>query len=141
MGCAAIAQIGLPALVLVHTRPLLDQWRAQIQTLLGVKPGQLGGGRTRRTGIVDLATLQTLARRDDLPELLAGYGLAIIDECHHVPAAAFEAAIRQLPIRRWIGLTATPYRRDKLDDIITMQCGPIRHEFKQARGPQPTDPG
>jgi superfamily II DNA or RNA helicase len=26
-----------------------------------------------------------------------------------------------------LGLTATPYRRDGLQGIITMQCGPIRH--------------
>jgi hypothetical protein len=42
------------------------------------------------------------------------YGLIVIDECHHVPAAAFENAVRQIPAKRWLGLTATPYRRDKL---------------------------
>jgi superfamily II DNA or RNA helicase len=129
MACAAVARLSVPTLVLVHTKPLLDQWRAQIQSLLDVKPGQFGGGRTRRTGVVDLATLQTLARRDDLAGLFSGYGLVIVDECHHVPAAAFERAVRQLPIRRWLGLTATPYRRDRLHDMITMQCGPVRHEI------------
>jgi superfamily II DNA or RNA helicase len=51
----------------------------------------------------------------------------VADECHHVPAAAFEDAVRQVPARRWLGLTATPYRRDKLDDLISMQVGPVRH--------------
>jgi superfamily II DNA or RNA helicase len=51
----------------------------------------------------------------------------VVDECHHVPAAAFEHAVRQIPARRWIGLTATPYRRDQLDDLIALQLGPVRH--------------
>ena len=34
--------------------------------------------------------------------------------------------------RRWLGLTATPYRRDKLEALIAFQCGPTRHEIKPA---------
>ena len=60
-------------------------------------------------------------------ELTGGYGLVVVDECHHIPAAAFEHAVRQIPARRWLGLTATPYRRDQLDDLIALQLGPIRH--------------
>ena len=51
----------------------------------------------------------------------------MVDECHHIPAAAFENAVRQIPARRWLGLTATPYRRDELDDLIALQLGPVRH--------------
>jgi superfamily II DNA or RNA helicase len=57
--------------------------------------------------------MQTLARRDDIAGLTAGYSLVVADECHHVPAAAFTDAVRQIPVRSWLGLTATPYRRDK----------------------------
>jgi Type III restriction enzyme, res subunit/Helicase conserved C-terminal domain len=78
--------------------------------------------------------LQTLSRRDDLPALTAGYGFVVVDECHHIPAAAFENAVRQVPARRWLGLTATPYRRDELDDLIALQLGPVRHTM---RTPEP----
>jgi superfamily II DNA or RNA helicase len=57
----------------------------------------------------------------------------VADECHHVPAAAFEDAVRQVAARRWLGLTATPYRRDKLDDLISMQVGPVRHTITTPR--------
>jgi superfamily II DNA or RNA helicase len=83
--------------------------------------------RTKPTGVLDVATLQTLARDDHLDRWILNYGLVVVDECHHVPAAAFTHAVRQIPARRWLGLTATPYRRDQLDDLIGLQLGPIRY--------------
>ncbi len=98
--------------------------------------------------MIDVATLQTLTRQQDLTELVGGYGLVIVDECHHVPAAAFEHAVKQIPARRWLGLTATPYRRDQLDDLIALQLGPVRHTLsptpdgvlsaRGSDGPRPT---
>lgn len=70
--------------------------------------------------------LQTLIRGMD-PEWAAQYGLVIVDECHHLPAVAYTDAVRRIPARYWSGLTATPYRRDELDDLIRFQLGPVRH--------------
>ncbi len=130
MACALIARLATPTLILVHTKPLAEQWRQRLGTFLGLtrrQIGQLGAGRARTGGIVDLATPQTLARRDNPAEVFAGYGLVIVDECHHLPAASFEKAVREAANRRWIGLTATPRRRDGLEAILHMQLGPIRH--------------
>jgi len=125
-------------LVLVHRRPLLEQWRAQLASFLNVDPtmiGQIGGGKEKRTGSIDVAMFQSLIRKNQVDDIVAGYGQVIIDECHHLPAVTLEQVLRQVKARYVIGLTATPYRRDGQQQIILMQCGPIRHIVSQKDRP------
>ena len=132
MACALIACHSTPALVLVDRAPLLRQWQERLRTCLGLplgQIGQIGGGKSRRTGVVDVAMLQTVARHDDPAALLDGYGLVVVDECHHVAADTFEAAIKNIAARRWVGLTATPKRADRREQIMLMHCGPVRHRI------------
>jgi superfamily II DNA or RNA helicase len=138
MGCAVIAARNVPTLVLVHRKPLLEQWRAQVGATLGLSSkeiGDVGAGKDTRSGLVDVAMIQSLSRRADLEDLFANYGFLVVDECHHVPAFSVESCLRRAPVRYILGLTATPYRREGLQDILIMQCGPIRHRIS----PKETD--
>ena len=131
MGCALIARHATPTLVLVDRRELLDQWRAQLRTHLGIDAGQVGAGKRTQTRAVDIATFQTVVRSQRPDELLDGYGLVVIDECHRVAAPTIERTVREVRARRWLGLTATPQRPDGLKDVMVMQCGPIRRRIDQ----------
>ena len=125
-----IARRNCSTLVLVHRKQLVDQWVDRLSEFLGVEPksiGRLGAGRRRLTRRVDIAMVQTLARSDDLQNVVQAYGHVVIDECHHVPAVQIERVLSAIPARYVTGLTATPYRRDGHQPIITMQCGPVRH--------------
>ena len=76
-----------------------------------MRPGQLGAGRKKLTGLVDVAMLPSLARRPDVAELTSVYGQVIVDECHHLAAAAYDHSVKPIAARYWLGLTATPSRR------------------------------
>ena len=136
MGCGVIARHKVPTLILVDRTPLVDQWKERLREHLGLGPkdiGQLGGGKkTKLTGRIDLATLQSLTRADDPAAILSEYGLVIVDECHHVAAHTFARAIQSIPARRWLGLTATPKRADGREEIMFMHCGQVRHKIPSA---------
>ena len=123
IACAAIESRATATLVLVDRKALADQWRDRISSHLSFACGQIGGGRSKTTGILDIALLPTLARRDNVEDITANYGFVIVDECHHVAASAFFGVLSRIAARYWLGLTATPERRDGLEDLIYHQLG------------------
>ena len=124
-----IAKRGVNALVLVHRRQLMDQWRERLASFLSLSSnevGQFGGGKNKRTGLIDVAVIQSLHRRGVVQDFVADYGHVIVDECHHLSAFTFESVLRQIKAKYVLGLTATPSRKDGHHPIIYMQCGPVR---------------
>ncbi|MCA8959530.1 MAG: DEAD/DEAH box helicase [Planctomycetes bacterium] len=133
LGAAMIAARGRNALVIVHRKPLLEQWIAQLRTFLEIEEpliGRIGGGRREATGVIDVAMIQSLARGGEIDPALREYGHIVVDECHHCPARTFESVLAHARARYFLGLTATPERRDGLHPITRQQLGPIRHRIE-----------
>jgi superfamily II DNA or RNA helicase/very-short-patch-repair endonuclease len=125
-----IAQRGVNTLVLVHRRQLLDQWVERLSAFLDLPAtgvGQIGGGRDRANGLLDVALIQSLGRKGVVDDRIGEYGHLIVDECHHLSAYSFEQVARRAKARFVAGLSATVARKDGHHPIIFMQCGPIRH--------------
>ena len=128
-----IAQRQVNTLVLVPNLQILSQWKEHLAWALAFDQptavGQWGGVQKKATGVVDIATLQTVSRADGAT-LLENYGFLIVDECHHLASPSFETILRKSPSRYRLGLSATPMRRDGHHPIIFMHLGPIRFTYE-----------
>ncbi|MBA4421173.1 MAG: restriction endonuclease subunit R [Anaerolinea sp.] len=132
IGAWLIAQRKVNTLVIVHRKQLMDQWVESLQSFLGLgkkEVGQIGGGKHKITGTVDVAMIQSLVDKGTVNDLVGNYGHIIVDECHHISAASFEQVIRQAKARFITGLSATVIRQDGHHPIIFMQCGPVRYRI------------
>jgi superfamily II DNA or RNA helicase len=130
VAAALIAHRRINTLVLVHRKELLKQWVERLQQFLSVDIGDvgtIGGGRRKPTGRLDVALIQSLVRKAEVSDQIAGYGHLIVDECHHLSAFSFEMVARRSKARYVLGLSATVTRKDGHHPIIFMQCGPVRH--------------
>ena len=108
---------------------MLEQWKERLSYFLGISKkeiGQIGASKEKPNGKLDIASFQSLFKKDNLEELVKDYGLVIVDECHHVAAFSFEKVLKAIRAKYVYGLTATPTRKDGWHKIIYMQCGDIR---------------
>ncbi len=122
----AIAARGVSTLILVHRSQLAEQWKERLtQFLPDASLGMIGGGKFKPTGVIDIALIQSLIKREDLKELMSKYGHLVVDECHHVAATSFETVAAAFGGKNVLGLTATLERKDGHQPIIKMQCGPV----------------
>ena len=130
VAAALIARRGRNTLVLVHRRQLVEQWVERLRAFLSLEAGDIGvigGGKRKPSGRIDVALIQSLVRKGEVSDLVAGYGHLVVDECHHLSAVSFELVARRSKARYVLGLSATVARRDGHHPIIFMQCGPVRH--------------
>ena len=91
--------------------------------------GKLQGGQNTLTGILDVAMIPSLGKSERLEELVQGYGMVLMDECHHAGADTDTAVLRSVTAKYVYGLTATPKRDDGQDRKIFLQLGPIRFRY------------
>ncbi len=120
-----------PALVIVHTKELLYQWQKRACEFLDMQEdevGLIGDGHRRIGDRLTIALINSLYRMID--EVRPVVGHLVVDECHHVPARTFTDAVGLFDSTYMLGLSATPYRRDKLTRIIYFYLGDRVHEIR-----------
>lgn len=123
----AMARLGVRTLVVVPTIELLRQWREGISERLGVPRESVGaiGGGERNSSPITVITYDSAAmpRRS-----LAGYGLLIFDETHHLPAQSYRAIVARCPAPWRLGLSATLERADGRHLELHALVGPVVYE-------------
>jgi len=100
---------GRSALVLVHRRELVTQTSRKLN-LAGVPHGIIAAGMAPTAAPIQIASVQTLARR--LDRVITPPDLIVIDEAHHATAGSWERALGHWPDAYRLGVTATPVRLD-----------------------------
>jgi superfamily II DNA or RNA helicase len=118
-----------PTLIVVHTKELLNQWIERIHKFLGIPKdeiGIVGNGKKKIGKQITVALVQSLYKiaLDVAPHI----GFLIVDECHRTPSRTFTEAVSAFDCKYILGLSATPWRRDRLSKLIFWYVGNIIHE-------------
>lgn len=127
-----VSQRKQPALVIVHTKELLYQWKDRIHTFLGIpyqKIGQIGDGKKNVGSHVTVAIVNSLYKC--AYEIKKYIGFLIVDECHRTPSRTFTEAVNAFDCKYTLGLSATPFRRDGLTDLIKYSLGEIVYKISR----------
>ncbi len=127
------AERNQPTLVAVHTRDLAYQWLDRIEAFLGIPPaeaGLIGDGKMRIGGKITVGLVQSLYKK--AKDAAGHVGFLIVDECHRTPSRTFTETVTAFDSKYMLGLSATPYRRDKLSKLIFWHLGDVHHEIERS---------
>ncbi|MDA8086725.1 MAG: DEAD/DEAH box helicase family protein, partial [Nitrospiraceae bacterium] len=71
MAAYIIAKRKINTLVLVHRRLLMDQWYERLKTFLNTDSiGRIGGGKDKRTGLIDVGMIQSLSHKGIIKDIV-----------------------------------------------------------------------
>ncbi len=132
MALAVIAYRKQPTLVVVHTKELLNQWVERIESFLEIPAkeiGRIGQGKRTIGKRITVALVQSLYKIAE--EVAPHIGFLTVDECHRTPSRTFTEAVTAFDCRYMLGLSATPWRRDKLSKLIYWFLGDKVHEVNK----------
>lgn len=112
--------ISSPAIVVVPTLDLLDQWRSKLEEELGIKVGAYCSDE-HTLAPVTVATYDTAYLR--AAELGNKFRLIVFDEVHHLPSPGYTNIAEMFVCPDRLGLTATFEREDGLHKEIPALVG------------------
>jgi superfamily II DNA or RNA helicase len=120
------SQLKMKTLIIVHNTFLKDQWEDRIKAFLpGVTIGHLQGETVDVDKDIVIAMIQSISMKEYPKEVFRGFGLTVIDECHHIASEVFVQAFQKITSKHMLGLSATPDRKDGLMYVIEWFLGPI----------------
>ena len=102
-------------LFLVHRGQLARQTKKSYERVFAksVSMGLVGAGHHDYDADYVFATVQTLNRDTHLLQYAADtFDCIVLDEAHHVPADTYQKIISHFTPKLWLGMTATPDKRD-----------------------------
>lgn len=113
-----------PTLIIVHNKELLYQWKAAIKQFLNYDCGLIGDGKYDikpiTVGIVNSVSA-------NINKLRKRFNFLVGDEIHRVCSNNWVNIFSNIQCRYQLGLSASPYRRDGLTNLVYYMCGPIIH--------------
>jgi superfamily II DNA or RNA helicase len=120
------SQLKMKTLIIVHNTFLKDQWEDRIKAFLpNVTIGHLQGETADVDKDIVIAMIQSISMKEYPKEVFRGFGLTVIDECHHIASEVFVQAFQKITSKHMLGLSATPDRKDGLMYVIEWFLGPI----------------
>jgi len=120
------SQLKVKTLIIVHNTFLKDQWEDRIRAFLpSVTIGHLQGETADVDKDIVIAMIQSISMKEYPKEVFRGFGLTVIDECHHIASEVFVQAFQKITSKHMLGLSATPDRKDGLMYVIEWFLGPI----------------
>lgn len=115
-----LADLNLPALVVVPSRDLLTQTKEVLKQCLGQEIGEVSGSKQeqRKFTVMTIQKLNSLNFTSNL-EHLVDVDVLIVDEIHHT-VGLDKWFWRLLEVRAFYryGFTATPYRSRKVENVL-----------------------
>lgn len=132
MALYLIARRSQPAIIVVHTKDLAYQWIERAEHFLKIPAdeiGLIGAGKKSQGALLTIALVQSLYKC--AADVAKKTGYLIVDECHRAPSRTFTEAVTEFDSRYMLGLTATPWRRDRLSKLIFWHLGDVHHEVEK----------
>lgn len=122
-----IAKLGVPVIVFVNKDFLLAQWVARIRRFLpSARVGIIQQDTSDWKGRdIVVASMSTLAVREFAPEFRDYFGMIVSDETHRISAQTWSKLVQRFRARWRLGLTATPRRKDQMEDVFFWHIGPV----------------
>lgn len=118
----AIDAVRRDTIVVAPTLDLVGQWHRLLRERFRTEIGVLGGGEH----VVEPITVSTYdSAFIHMDHLGARFGLAVFDECHHLPGPAYSLAAERCLAPYRLGLSATPDRADGRHADLESLLGPV----------------